>query len=271
MFVVTGTPRSATGYASLLFKELQIACTHERLFRPRACLYEVLEWYAEGGDKADSSWLAWVFLPLLPGPLPVLHTIRNPWAVIDSLAHRNDLIPREAELDRGKQLFRDVIGWYCPRVAEYDSALNRAAVLVIDWNQKIEAHCRALPLPYRRYQVEQLDATELADILDWLGIYRDEHEIARALERVPHNVNVGRRIEYNVEITNPLVKAYVAEVMPGITPTIARVLSNDQFRPQEELASQLAVELRESVEELCERYGYSGVNEHESANERATV
>lgn len=271
MFVVTGTPRSATGYASLLFRELQIPCTHERLFRPRTCLHEVLEWYAEGGDKAESSWLAWAFLPLLPGPLPVLHTIRNPWAVLDSLAHRNDLIPREAGLDRGKQLFRDVIGWYCPRVAEYDSALNRAAVLVVDWNQKIEARCEALHLPYRRYQVEQVEATELADILDWLGIYRDEHEITQALENVPHSVNAGRRVEYNIEIKNPLVKAYLSEVMPDVTPTLARVVSIDEHRTQNELADQLAVELRESVEQLCERYGYSGVNEHESANERATV
>lgn len=271
-FVVTGTPRSATGYAAALFQELGIPCAHEKVFRPRACLHEVLEWHARDGDQAESSWLAWVFLRLLPGSdrLRMLHTVREPWKVVESLANQNDIVPEEAEVSSGKREYREITEWYCPRMQEYDSAMNRAAVMVIDWNRLIERRAKRFEIPYRRYRVESLTAESLNELLGWLGIYRDVVEAGRALDSTPRNVNRGQQIEYNIEVKNPLVRGYLQEINPDMPPVLPRVLSKSAYRSREEIESELAPELRSSLAALAERYGYplvnTGVQDHESCD-----
>lgn len=258
----------------MLFSALNVPCTHERVFRPRACLHEVLKWH-DDRDKAESSWLAWAFLPILPEAIPVLHTTRDPWQVIDSLANRNDLLPVEATVDAGKQTFRDAIRWLCPRVFQHEKTIDRAAALVIEWNNRIESTVRGCRCPYRRYRVEDVNAELVTNLLEWLGIFRDSVEIENALQRVPRNVNGGRQIDYNVEVKNPLVRAYLQEVMPDREPVINRVLSVTHKRPAEELASEMDADLADEVRQLAARYGYEnkneGVKQHDSCNECATV
>ncbi len=256
MFVVTGTPRSATGYASLLFSELGVPCTHEQLFRPRACLQEVLEWSAAGGDKAESSWLAWAFLGMLPKPVPVLHTVRNPWKVIDSLAHRNDILPEGACIDKGKVAYREAVRAYCPQVYEHEDAVNRAAAMVVLWNERIEDAALNADCKYIRYRVEDLDATQVAAVLDFVGIWRDATEINRALAAVPKNVNGGKNIEYGIPITNPVLAGYLKKVAPEANLVIERAFSESKPLGRDGLAAMLEPELRDGVEELADRYGY---------------
>ncbi len=251
-FVVTGTPRAATGYASLLFRALGVPCSHERTFRPRTTLNDVLEWYAETAGPAESSWLAWTFLPLMPKPVRVLHTVRDPWQVVDSLANHNDLLPPQAHVDRGKQQYRDVIRAYCPEVYEYDTAIDRAAAMVIHWNQRIEA----VDAPCLRYRVEDVDAALVADLLDWVGLHRDSIEIDRALTEVPCNVNGGKQLDYNVEIEHPLVLACFQEFMPGKKPVLSLVSSIAKRRTPDEIEAELDGNLREQLGELADRYGY---------------
>jgi len=257
-FVIVGVPRSATGYASVLLRALQIDCTHEQVFRPRGALEDVVKWYARGGDThGDSSWLAWVFLTAIPGPVKVLWTTRNPWAVIDSLANRNDLVREDANLRPGKRAYRDIIAAYCPRVFEHESAVDRAAELLVEWTALTGAALHRCDVTAFRYRVEELDADKVADMLEYLGIYRDRQEIRRALDEVPQNVNAGSKLDYNIPIKNPLIRGYLQEMCPDMKePTIACGMCKDTPRGCEELEAQMAPELIMEVRSLAARQGY---------------
>lgn len=254
-FIVTGTPRSATGYASLLFRELAIPCSHERIFKPRGALADVLDWY-EHNNAGESSWLAWAFLGLLPGKVPVLHTTRNPWAVVDSLAHRNDLIPKEACVDRGKKQLRDAITAYCPAVKEFDAPIDRATAFVLEWNQHIDRAVERHGFPYFRYRVEDMDAVQLGRILEFVDVYRDSYEIDAVLESLPRNVNEGKRIHYNVPVTRPELVAVMKEIAPDHPPEITKLVTADTSRTPDELEENMDPRLRDGLRELASRQGY---------------
>lgn len=256
-FLVTGTPRAATGYASLLFRELAIPCTHERIFKPRGCLDDVLTWYkgADGGS-GESSWLAWAFLGMLPEAVPVLHTTRNPWSVVDSLAHRNDLIPKETKRDRGKQKMVDAIEAYCPEAFAFDGAIDRAAAFVLGWNRKIEKAVIQHGCPYHRYRVEDLDAKGIGEILDFIGVYRDDSEIEEALREVPSNVNGGKQVDYDVTIVNPQIVEAIKRVRPDIPPVAGCVISRGQRTGAKELGEHMDSHLREALNALAVEQGY---------------
>jgi len=255
-FIVTGTPRTATGYATLFFRELNLPCTHERIFRPRGTLAEILDWYKHG-DSGESSWLAWVFLGLLPGPVPVLHTTRNPWAVIDSLAYRNDLIPKEARVDRGKQQLRNAIELYCPDVMRYDDPIDRAAAFVLAWNKHIVSTVAHYECPYLRYRAEDMGGEQVKAMLEFIDEYRDSYEIDNALANVPRNVNAGKRLEHGVEITNPAILDVLAKVAPSAPPIIDCAMQVDVPRTPDELEENMNPRLREALGELAKDHGYA--------------
>ena len=257
VFVVTGTPRSATGYASILFATANIPCTHEQVFRPRVTLCDVLKWANNWPDeRGESSWLAWAFLGLLPKPVRVLHTVRNPWSVIDSLAHRNEIVPREATVCMGKQLLRDAMLSYVPRVNEYDSAIDRAAVLVVDWNRLIEKAAHKRGLPYRRFRVEDMDVDLLTSLIDWLGYYREQAEIENAISLTPRNVNQGRQIDHSVKVDNPVVQEAIQKHFPCDGSKIGKVYSAAERLTPKEIENRMSPELREEVQALADSYGY---------------
>lgn len=274
MFVVTGTPRSATGYASLMFSALNIPCSHEQVFRPRSALQDILKWYEAGGDRGESCWMAWVFLGCLPGPITVLHTVRDPWQVVDSLAHRNDLVQPDAVVDRGKAAMRDVIRVYCPEVYEHDNAIDRAAAMVVHWNRRIEEAVERNGCTYHRYRVEDVDGPMIRRMLGWLDLYRDQQEIDRALTEVPRNVNAGRCLEHNIRITNPEILAVIKAVAPEREPVIQTAMRTDRRRTPDELEANMNAELCEELNALAERYGYqrqTGDLRHGSEHECTTV
>lgn len=257
-FIVTGTPRSATGYASLLFRELAIPCTHERIFKPRGAMADVLDWY-EHADAGESSWLAWAFLGLLPGKVPVLHTMRNPWAVVDSLAHRNNLLPREAQAnrDRGTRKLVDAMKAYCPEAFAYDGDIDRAAAFVVGWNRRIANAIELYQFPYRRYRVEELDAERIDELLTFIGAYRDAREIDSALQNVPSNVHRGKRIHHNVEISNPQIVDALKAIAPDVSATINQFMTEDIRRGADELGSQMDPMLRDALYALADEQGYT--------------
>lgn len=254
-FIVTGTPRSATGYASLLFQELAIPCSHERIFKPRGALSDVLGWYTHG-NAGESSWLAWAFLGLLPDKVPILRTLRNPWKVVDSLAFRNALIPKDVIADRGLRKFREAIAAYCPEVDLYDDPINRAAAFVLRWNQLIDDAIERYEFPHMSYHVEDMDLEQLGSVLDFLDIYRDEGELKSALEAVPLNVNGGKRVMHNVDITNPLILDALREFIPDEKPKIRTLRMNDTPRSPNELQERMDPQLCDGLRELASEQGY---------------
>lgn len=251
-FLVTGCPRSATGYMSLFFQAMRVPCSHEVAFMPPSSLIDALRWYRNENTVGESSWIAWAWARLLPGPVKAVHIVRNPWAVVDSLAFRNDLLPAASELQRSRKPLREAIAAYCPEVFEHRGDVDRAAQMLVSWTGRIEA---ALP-EARRVCVERLDLAATLDLLDWLGIYRDECEVRSALADVPHNINGGQRIQYGLEVKNPELREAIETHMPGAPLNIARAFSKDTPRGRDELAAQMKPELLAQVDALADAWGY---------------
>ena len=255
-FVVTGTPRSATGYAALLFRDMAIACTHERVFKPRGALIDILDWY-DSASSGESSWLAWAFLGVLPGRVPVLHTVRDPWKVVDSLAHPNNILPKRASLDRNKQQFRECIRRYCPAVFDYDGDIDRAAALVVHWNARIEEAVERFDCPYTRYRVEDISESTVSGLLEAVDVYRDDAEIRGALERIPNNVNAGQTLQYNLEVVHPEIRDALKKAAPNVRPIVDVAITDEKPLSPDELEARMAPELVEQLNTLAAEYGYS--------------
>jgi hypothetical protein len=241
-------------------RALGIPCSHEAIFRPRATLHEVFSWHgatgAYGDRNGESSWLAWPWLFLFPIPVPILHTVRNPWAVIDSLAFRNDLLPEDAGLSNERMELRDLMRMLCPDAFKYSDAPSRAAEFVVSWNGLIEMAARQSGCPYFRYRVEDMDAAQVRRILDFIGESAENDTIATALENTPHNVNGGRQLEHNLEIKNEALLTCLKTIAPDLNPIVGCLASRAAPKTPEEIQSLLKPDLRNAVAELAQSYGY---------------
>lgn len=253
-FIVTGSPRSATGYASLLFEALGIRCGHEVAFRPRSALVDILEWL-RSPRSGESSWLGWLFLPLLPEPVKVLHALRDPWRIVESLAWRNDILHPEAGSD--KESYREIVRRWCPEVYGCKSRPDRAAQFLVSWSARVEEAAARSGFACRRYRVEELNHAELYALTSWLGLPRDRIECQRALAEVPRNVNAGKLLEFDVPVTNPALRQVIDKIMPGAEYVISKCISRDERRTREQIAEQVSPELRVGVEALAEEWGYA--------------
>lgn len=274
MFVVTGCPRSATQFASTLFTALRCDCPHERAFVPRANLQDVLRWGRDRRqDRGESSWLAWAFLPVMPVKIPVLHSIRNPWKVAESLAFKNHILHPQAAATMGAEAIRDVIRDYCPQVFEWPKAAERAASFVVRWNALIEEVCQQNGNPYMTFQPNRVlvDGDVIRTMLRHVGIERTHEELAWALALVREQANIGHDLEFNVDLP-PAARNLLSQAMrqakrlinpdhpeaktyehPETIPMLQTV-SDDNGRPP--LRELLPGELARDLDALAVRYGY---------------
>jgi len=254
-FVVTGTPRSATKYAARLFTALGVQCHHEGTIRPFTPVVDLLRWYARN-HSGESSWMAWTVLPLFPGPLPVFHTIRDPWAVIDSLANRNSIL-RDTEGFMSEQ--RDTIAAYCPRVCQQTTRVDRAAAMVIDWNKAIR---RAVGKDVFTYRADRLNVLTVGRMLAHIGIERTRGEIINALAEVSTQTNAGYTIGGATGISDPVVEKAVLEYAEqmGVETVWVRQVQNEADRQTpEELAAEMSPELLNEVNQYAAANGYDVV------------
>ena len=256
MFVITGSPRSATGFASTLFTNMGFDCGHEKIFRPKATLYEVVEW-AKNERGCESSWLAWMFLSWLPDPI-VFHTLRNPWNVIDSLATRNDILPREANVTDTKKILRDICNSLVPEVNNYDNAYDRAACFVLGWNTLILDAVAASGCEYHPYRVEDISLRSIKGMLELAGEKRSDFEIIKALANTPTNMNAGTQTEYGVPIKNPVIlkayKDFTGSSMEDTSVTVVK--STVEKSTKEEIIQHLDDGLKDKIDSLAETQGY---------------
>ena len=111
MIVVTGTGYSGTGYAAAVLNQLGIRCGHEAVYRldgnrPR------------DGWQADSSWMA---PPVLDGDETVIHLVRRPVDVINSM-WTSERLPKEQAR------------WGADYFPDFDPVR-----FYVDWNRRCEA------------------------------------------------------------------------------------------------------------------------------------
>ncbi|KKM23076.1 hypothetical protein LCGC14_1618860 [marine sediment metagenome] len=257
-FVITATPRAATRYAATLMQALNVPCVHERVFRPDRPLVDVLSWY-QAADRGESSWAAWTFLGSLPGPVVVLHQHRDPWRVIDSLAHRNSIIKLDAPDTANIKIMRAMVEAYCPRVLQCDNAVDRAAALVLDWNALIINAAQLCASAYHSYCVERLDVPGVRELLSLIDVSRSDAAIERALKDTDRRENAGRKVEHDVPISDPNIRKYVESL--GGVPRAQRisVMPTYEHKSAEELVDLMSPELAEEINQYASRHGYPTV------------
>lgn len=257
IFVVTGTPRSGTQYASRLLTALGLPCKHEAVLRPRTPVVDVIRWLS--ADVGEASWMAWIVVPLLIGRrIPVLHTIRNPWAVIDSLVNRNQILRLMSNEQSNLQSVRDIIDAFLPDVFAYSERVDRAAAFVLGWEQLIETHA-----PDRfDYYVERLDVATILEMLGYLGTTADDYTISDALSQTSQKTNEGYTVDGIAHVSDPDVAKWIMEYAKE--QDCGRI-ANCKIRnvpareTPEELAERMTPRLRDEVSAYAERHGYVDV------------
>ena len=143
-FVITGTPRSGTGFVSQILRNLGFDCGHEARFNPWATIYE--ERRHDDRPWGDSSWLAVPFLSHLPPSTKVFHVVRDPLKAINSIIgvghfswdsdYRTFLL-RHCGIDRGK----------------WNADPSTAQFFWMTWNRMIEQNSQVV----MRFQLERIE------------------------------------------------------------------------------------------------------------------
>ncbi len=205
-FIVTGTPRSATTYSARLLAALDVPCTHEVVLRPSASVVDVVRWWTDD-KQGESSWMAWTVLPLMPTAVPVLHVVRDPWLVIDSLANRNAILKDSKQPADSLRSIRDTIKAWLPDVFAWDTQVDRAAAFVVGWTQLIAERC---PNRFVFYP-DTLTVGSVVAMLAHLGVERLEGDIMAAVDSLATNINAGFNLEITDGISDPDVGNWIMQ------------------------------------------------------------
>ncbi len=257
-FIITGTPRSATKYGARLITEAGVPCSHERVLRPLTPVIDVLRWL-DDDTPGESSWMAWTLLPLLPEPIPVLHTIRDPWAVIDSLANRNSILKVDQARTPIMLAIRDTVQAYLPDVFSHDSLIDRAASLVVGWNRLI---ARAAPERFVYYP-DRLDVKTLGKMMIYIGAGRVKDNLDRVLATVSTSTNQGYTVDDAPGVSDPIVAKFIEQYAKenNIGTIFNRVVGGtpERLMPME-LAEAMSPTLLERVNVFAESHGFQTVD-----------
>jgi hypothetical protein len=167
-FVIVGTGRSGTKYASELFSQLGIPCGHESFFDPGHA--------AQDNLAGDASFGVVPFLNKFGGV--VFHQVRHPLSVLSSIAATKFFespVPYLPYLE----LIEDCL----PEIRQFADPILKAVYYVVRWNRMCEA------IAQLRWRVEDLDAKTLRRAAEIVGFTRTHAECASALDAVPQDVN----------------------------------------------------------------------------------
>jgi len=260
LFVVTGTPRSGTQYASRLMTALGLPCDHEKTFRPLVSVANIVRWPTL--DIGEASWMGWSLLPLMVGHrVPVLHTLRNPWSVIDSLTNRNHILNPLVHSDSSLQGVREIINAYLPGLFARDRRVDRAAALVLGWNRLIAEH-----VPDRCvYYVDRLDIPMVRKMLAYLNypaadvLDISDDQIDSALADISTSTNSGFTIDSVPGVSDPDVAEWIAQYAKANNVgriSTCKIRDVAARQTPEELVEQMDPELAERVNAYAACHGY---------------
>jgi hypothetical protein len=167
--LITGCPRSGTGYISTVLARAGVRSGHECVYGP----VQVGPWK---NVQVEVSWLAAPSLPL-PG-VPSAHQVRHPLAVMRSLVGIG-LFTRQTK-------FREFAEETCPALREELTPTAKAARMWCEWTRMTDSSAQVC------WRVE--DAAEYAEeIAVFVGVAPEV--IAKAISETPTDVNHRRRAE----------------------------------------------------------------------------
>jgi hypothetical protein len=167
-FLVVGSGRSGTQYASKLFTELGIPCGHETLFRLTSASGQTL--------VGDASFGAVAYLDEFQGI--ILHQVRHPLRVLRSIL-ATGFFDRPDKYLFYYQLIESVL----PQIDQRKSSLHKAMYYIVEWNRLCE---QAATMCWR---IEDLDAETLSRASSLIGYAKSVELCATVLAQIPQNVN----------------------------------------------------------------------------------
>lgn len=175
-FIVTGTGRSGTKYASAVFTAMGLKCTHQKVYTEfsdeRPPIWD--------GRVGDASAFAAPKLDAVPDTTLVIHQVRNPWLVVRSLVEAQHLPPLRdvPSKNAGVAYYRA----HCD-YTDHENPLLRAAHLWWRWNVMIEASMLGRG-NYVLHRLEDYTVERVEHLLKLLG-YEFTFEMREAFEAVP--------------------------------------------------------------------------------------
>jgi hypothetical protein len=205
-FVITGCARSGTLFIAEALARLGHACGHEVLYTPDT--RSVVDF---GATQGDVSWLAAPFVRDLPAGTVVLHQVRAPLATVRSIVgvrmfqtKPHPMMALRYRLQYYRIRFARPItnarfirfaADHCPGAFSLDDEASRAAYYWVRWNRLIEESGSRAGLTYRRYRVEDLDDTLLAEFDHLLGGTASIDDVAAVRAELGTSTHRARQID----------------------------------------------------------------------------
>jgi len=194
-FLVTGTGRCGTGYIARLLTESGLLCTHEKVFGPRGIEKPSRK------PLGDSSWLAAPYLNNFPGP--IIHIVRHPLAVLNSL-YGTGLFSGV-----GVQPYTGFANSYLSHeTANIEEPILKSCMFMVEWIDMITKHAT------HTWRVEGLDVGTVVGFSRALGggpLVSGERVLA-ALSSIPTNVNTRHRGSLTLDKLPGLVQKYLRDL-----------------------------------------------------------
>jgi len=148
--LVTGCPRSGTGYVAALLRRLGLSCGHADHLNPERLELGVPPWPAELAGEA--SWYAAPYGENLPAGTVVVHVVRAPAAALSSLWR--------SRLFRTRSVDRAFLERHAP-VLMRGTPVQQTARIWSAWNEIAETARESTGLRYLRVRLEALDESSL--------------------------------------------------------------------------------------------------------------
>jgi len=124
-YIISGTPRSGTGFMAKLFTSAGIPIGHEMFFGMPG------HGYYPQNARGDSSWMAVPFIHNFDST--VIHIVRNPLKTLASLLHRETF----SEERMAKSIYTFFKTVRVPSLDRYEG-LDKYLAFYLDWNKAID-------------------------------------------------------------------------------------------------------------------------------------
>ena len=181
-YIITGTPRSGTGFMSQLMTSAGIPIGHEMFFGMPG------HGYYPTNAQGDSSWMAVPFIHNFDAT--VIHIVRNPIDNIASLIHR-ETFNSEREKSSIYTFFKTI---RLPSLSRFEG-MDKYLAFYLDWNKEIDL--------VENVKVKMEDITkDPKPFLDELGIQYDTEKLFNKKYNASNNPTPNLALD-NFSTCNP--------------------------------------------------------------------
>lgn len=132
--IVTGCQRSGTATVARIF-----GLTHEKIFNPEKLNSETVESLIKTIGHGESSWLAAPYAKVLSTYTSVIHLVRHPLAVLNSLEGIGFWGTTD---NNGHEPYREFIFKHLPDIITKDDVIEKSLYYWVEWNRILNKYPR---------------------------------------------------------------------------------------------------------------------------------